>query len=168
MRDLERIDRQFEQIGELVAAGDPALAVHAPKISAWSVGQQVDHMLNVAQGVFSRLTGEGEEVAERINLSGRILLGLGWFPRGVARSPKAALPAEAPAAAALGERLARLRGDYQDLRFRTGLLASRKRLLRHPYFGGLDCAQSLRFVAVHTHHHLKIVRDIRRAAGTRG
>lgn len=165
MTDLEQIDRQFEQIGELVAAGEPALAARAPKVSGWTVAQQVDHILNVAQGVFGRLTGEGEEVAGGINLSGRLLLGLGWFPRGVARSPKTALPGEAPAAAELGERLGRLRGDYRDLRFRTGLLASRRRLLRHPYFGALDCAQSLRFVAVHTRHHLKIVRDIRRAAG---
>jgi len=164
MTDLERIDRQFEQIGGVVAAGEPALAARAPKISAWSVGQQLDHLLNVAEGVFSRLTGEGEEVVGGINVTGRILLGIGWLPRGVGKSPKAVLPAEAPGAAELGERLTRLRGDYRDLRFRTALLASRRRLLRHPYFGALDCAQSLRFVAVHTRHHLKIVRDIRRAA----
>lgn len=165
MRDLERIDGQFEQIGELVAAGDPALAVRAPRVSGWSVAQQVDHILNVAQGVFSRLTGEEVELPGGINLSGRLLFALGWFPRGVARSPKPVLPAEAPEAAALGERLLRIRGDYQGLRFRTALLSSDRRRLAHPYFGALDCAQSLRFVALHTHHHLKIVRDIRRAAG---
>lgn len=166
MTDLERIDRQFEQIGELVAAGDPALAVHAPKVSAWSVGQQVDHMLNVAHGVFSRLTGEGDdELPHGINLTGRLLLAIGWLPRGVGKSPRSALPGEAPVAEVLGARQVRLRGDFQGLRFRTGLLASRRRLLKHPYFGGLDCAQALRFLSVHNHHHLKIVRDIRRAAG---
>lgn len=165
MRDLERIDRQFEQIGELVAAGDPALGVRAPEVSAWSVGQQLDHMLSVAHGVFFRLTGDGEEVPHGINLSGRLLLGIGWLPRGVGKSPKSVLPGEAPVAEVLGARLARLRGDFQGLRFRTGLLVSRRRLFKHPYFGGLDCAQTLRFLSVHTHHHLKIVHDIRRAAG---
>ncbi len=165
MTDLERIDRQFDDIGALIAGGDEELATRAPGVSGWSVGQQVDHMLNVAHGVFSRLTGEGEELRAGINLSGRILLGIGWLPRGVGKSPKQALPAEAPVAATLDARLERLREDYQDLRFRTGLLSSRRRLLKHPYFGGLNCAQALRFLGVHTHHHLKIVRDIRRAAG---
>ena len=36
---------------------------------------------------------------------------------------------------------------------------------RHPLFGGLGGRQWLRFVTVHHHHHLKIVRDIRRARG---
>jgi hypothetical protein len=168
MKDLERIDAQFGEIGELIAGGAEALAVRAPKVSGWSVGQQVDHMLNVAHGVFYRLTGDGEEVPHGINLSGRLLLGIGWLPRGVGKSPKSVLPGEVPIADELGARLARLRGDFQGLRFRTGLLASRRRLFKHPYFGGLDCAQTLRFLSVHTHHHLKIVRDIRRAAGARG
>ena len=164
MTNLERIDRQFDDLAALVAGGDKELAARAPEVSGWSVGQQVDHMLNVAHGVFFRLTGDGEEVPHGINLSGRLLLGIGWLPRGVGKSPKSVLPGEAPVAEELGVRLARLRGDFQGLRFRTGLLVSRRRLFKHPYFGGLDCAQTLRFLSVHNHHHLKIVRDIRRAA----
>jgi hypothetical protein len=37
--------------------------------------------------------------------------------------------------------------------------------LPHPYFGGLTPVQTLRFLVVHTGHHLRIVADIRRATG---
>jgi hypothetical protein len=37
--------------------------------------------------------------------------------------------------------------------------------MRHPYFGGLTPAEWLRFIPVHHHHHLKIVRDILAKAG---
>jgi hypothetical protein len=165
MRALARIEEQFRGIEVLLGDGDAALAARAPAVSGWSVGQQVDHVLNVAQGVFNRLTGDSPELGRGINATGRILLSIGWFPRGVGRSPKSVLPAEAPLAARELERLGGLRADFQGLRFRNGLLASRERLFPHPYFGGLDPRQTLRFLVVHTHHHLKIVRDIRRAAG---
>jgi hypothetical protein len=138
--------------------------VRAPKVSDWSVGRQVDHMLNVAQGAHTRLTGESAELARGINLAGRLLLGLGWLPRGVGKSPRSVLPAEAPVATVEVERLGRLRQDFQALGKGAGKLTSRRRIFPHPYFGGLDARQTLRFLVVHTHHHLKIVRDIRRAA----
>lgn len=165
MTDLERIDRQFAAISALLEGGDGVLAARAPRVSGWSVAQQIDHILHAAQAVFSTLTGEGKAPPTGINPTGRILLRLGWLPRGVAKSPKSALPAEAPDAAELAAKLARLRAGFRDLGYRTGLLASRQLLFKHPYFGGLDCRQTLRFLGVHTHHHLKIVRDIRRAAG---
>ena len=37
---------------------------------------------------------------------------------------------------------------------------------RHPYFGALDISEWMRFMDVHHRHHLKIVRDIRKAAGS--
>jgi hypothetical protein len=36
-------------------------------------------------------------------------------------------------------------------------------IAKHPYFGGFNRAQWLRWVVVHHHHHGKIVRDILRA-----
>ena len=35
---------------------------------------------------------------------------------------------------------------------------------KHPYFGALDIAEWMRFMDVHHRHHLKIIRDIRKAA----
>jgi len=168
MTDLERIDRQFAEIAALLEGGDALLGVRAPKVSGWSIGQQLDHVLHGAQAVFSTLTGGGKEPAAGINWTGRLLLTLGWFPRGVAKSPKSALPSEAPDAAELAAKAAHLRAGFRDLAYRTGLLASRQLLFKHPYFGGLDCRQTLRFLGVHNHHHLKIVRDIRRAGRPAG
>ncbi len=47
-----------------------------------------------------------------------------------------------------------------------GLLAEIERArwrIEHPYFGGLTAADWLRFMVIHTRHHLKIIADIERA-----
>ena len=53
----------------------------------------------------------------------------------------------------------------RELAPRLGELERSGGRARHPRLGGLGGRQWMRFLAVHHHHHLKIVRDIRRARG---
>jgi hypothetical protein len=75
------------------------------------------------------------------------------------------------AAAAAGAGIAGIVGieeierGVRELEPRLGELEAGGGRSRHPLFGGLGGRQWLRFVTVHHHHHLKIVRDIRGARG---
>lgn len=162
MRELDRIEGQLDRIGALAASD--ALQERAARVSGWSVAEQLDHVTLVLASGTALLESPGEPPERGINLLGRTLLALGWLPRGVAKSPKGVRPAGADAGE-IHERIEQIRSRLGQLRGRRELLEQRRPLFRHPYFGGLTPRQGVRFLAVHTHHHLKIVDDILEAAG---
>lgn len=163
---VARLAGQLDEITRVVRFEPALLDLSVVRVSRWSVGQQVDHILKVLEVGQRFFEGPRDPLPRGINLPGRIALALRWFPRGVARSPKAVLPGEISPADLAG-RASRLRKFYCDTRLPEGVLADTRPIFPHPFFGGLDGAQSLRFLEVHTHHHMSIVADIRRAAPDR-
>ena len=163
MNEILALEREFDRIGALLAIEPDATTARAEKVSGWSVAEQVDHMLKVVLAQVDRLA-ERRPVKRGINLVGRIVLLRGRIPRGVGKSPERVLPAPRPRAE-LVEQLAAARGRLAALAADAELRADPRPLAPHPYFGGLTPRQALRFLAIHTDHHLRIVADIRRAAG---
>ncbi|MCB1008563.1 MAG: DinB family protein [Acidobacteria bacterium] len=161
MDRLAPLAAQIDEIGALL--DDCPLDLRAPRVSGWSVGEQVDHMTQVLASGLGLLETPGEPRPNGINLSGRILLALRWIPRGVGKSPKGVLPRGA-SPEDLRERLADLRRRLDAISAAPDRLADPRPTIPHPYFGALNPAQGLRFLAIHTRHHLKIVRDIRKAS----
>lgn len=137
----------------------PQLLDALPKISRWSPAEHVDHTLKVALSVVNRLA-RPEPVDGSISLLGRAVLLVQWIPRGAGKSPARLYGArETPLVlettlAKLEERLGGLSAADLD--------ASRTPTVPHPRFGGLTPRQALRFIAIHTDHHLKIVDEILR------
>jgi hypothetical protein len=162
-RVAERFDRQMDEVERLLDEGNAALPLRADRVSRWTVGQQLDHLTRVARAGLGVLQGAAEPLPGGINLLGRCLLGIAWIPRGVGKSPKRMLPDDAAPAADLAGRIPPLRAGFAAACADPRLVARRDAVFKHPYFGGLTPRQALRFLTVHTEHHLKIVRDIRRA-----
>jgi hypothetical protein len=150
---LERLDEWIDR---------PDLALRRETISAWSLGEQIDHVLKVAATMLGRLAEDGKEPKTPISLDGRAVLLLGWIPRGVGKAPEATRGMLVPAAE-LRAALAQVRELAARLDADDARLTHRRRTVRHPRFGGLTPAQALRFLEIHTRHHLKILRDIERA-----
>jgi hypothetical protein len=163
MRDLRQLEAQLELVDALAAGGAETVTARAPAVSGWSVAQQLDHALKVAEFALARVVAAGAPLPRGINLLGRVLLAVGRIPRGRGKSPPAAR-GEERSPAELAAAVARVRGLVAQLRDRPELLATRSPLVKHPYFGGLSPVQALRMVEIHTDHHLRIVADIRRAA----
>ena len=161
-REFERISRQLDEIDSWLAGGEDSVAKRVPAVSGWSVAQQVDHVLMVVEKSAERLMSRPEPLARGLTWTGRIVLGLGWFPRGSAKAPKGFEGREV-ACAELVARVAALRGRLAELAAASDVVERRDPVLPHPYFGGLSAALALRNAVVHTEHHLAIVRDIRRA-----
>ena len=159
MAELARIREQLERIGALCGDTEERLFKTNERVSAWSPAEHVDHLLKVTKSIIDRLPSE-EAVPRGISFVGRVILALRWIPRGRGRAPekltgKRATPSERQA------RLARVTVAVEAVDA-AAVDATRIRNVPHPRFGGLTPAQALRFVTVHTEHHLKIVRDILR------
>lgn len=157
-RSLGRIDGQFDELLELASRPD----VRVEKISGWSVDQHLDHVLKVDRSI-ARVFEQPEAGAlPPLSRIGWVILTTGWIPRGRGKAPGAVAPQPAPPA-----QLAAQVQEVRDLLAQTlsseELLADPRAIAPHPLFGGLSAARWVRFVAVHHHHHLKIIRDVERA-----
>jgi len=151
-----------------IAATPHRLERRAPKLSGWSVGEQIEHLAVVDSQVlalFGRLLEAPEnESARRPNLAGRLVLACGWIPRGVGKAPAASRP-EGRDPRALQALLGEVEQGFAALGLRLPELARCRARARHPRLGWLDGREWLRFVELHHRHHLRIVRAIERAAG---
>jgi DinB superfamily len=170
-----RLLRQAEEmaaLADVAAEGEGTertegdLHTRVEKVSGWSVAQHLEHLVLVDRGVLNLLdgllAGPPPPPIAGINLAGRLVMLLGFIPRGAGRATtplrpqgmtadelRAGLAETAQGVRRLGPRLVEIEGA-----------AGRR---RHLIFGGLTAAQWHRFLAVHHHHHLKIIRDIRSA-----
>ncbi len=160
---LQQIREQLLEIETVLDQGEGAIKLRVPRLSAWSVAQQLDHVLLALERSLEKLLSRPEGLPYGINWTGRMVLALGWFPRGVARAPKGFEGRELPADA-LRQRTQAVRQRLNELAQDAAICTRPEPVLKHPYFGGLDCARGLQFLAIHTHHHLKIVRKILKAA----
>lgn len=158
---------QLDQLIEL-AADRRLHDVGAARVSKWTVGKQLEHLLlsgSSVLDVLEKLTdGRRSPATGGTTLLGRIILATGFIPRGKGEAPEFATPTGRDAAD-LEAGLRRLAQRLADLAEQLRPLEESGWRARHPYFGALDIGQWMRFMEVHHRHHLKIVGDIRRAAG---
>jgi hypothetical protein len=156
---LIQIRTQFERMRELTRSAE--LSSRNERVSAWCLAEQIDHVTKVTASVVEVLADANAPPLSRgLNFVGRLLLLSGWIPRGVGKSPRRLTGTPVPTPD-LDAALARLVAAFDALPFER-LRASRVPIVRHPKFGGLTPPQALRFLVVHTKHHLKIVDEILR------
>jgi hypothetical protein len=164
MKEIRQLETQLTRVAGLLREDPDPTGLRSERVSDWSVGEQVDHVLKVLESSLARLAAPGKPLDRGINVVGRILLKVGRLPRGVGRSPKSVLPT-ARSRAELADALDDVRERLRSLAAQADVWRSQRPLVPHPYFGGLTPKQGARMLVVHTDHHLRIVSDIRRAAG---
>jgi hypothetical protein len=151
---------------------EPAERLWQPveRVSAWSVGQHVEHLMLATRGVLDRLeelmAGQAPD-AGGISLVGRVVLRLNYIPRGRARATTPLQPKSTSAEELRGGWLT-VRRRLAELGPRLGEVQAARGTFRHLVFGGLDARQWVRFLEVHNHHHLKIVGDVQQALARPG
>ncbi len=133
----------------------PQLEARNETVSSSSVGWQIEHSLLVISSVI-----EGVKRSDPASYKWRfkplkyVILWRGVIPRGKVGAPKVVTPGEiTPESlqahiALCRQRLAELEQVRNDHYF------------THPFFGDLKKKETLRFLYVHTEHHLKIIRDM--------
>ncbi len=149
----------------MMAWPDERLLVPVPKVSGWSPAQQLYHILLINEQITQNLgeTCQGQAPAStegRANLLGLVILSVGRFPRGRAQAPGRFKPPATIERHDLEALLARAQASFSALQPYVSHIGDVPGRWRHPVFGHLKASQFLHFAWVHTHHHLRIIRDI--------
>lgn len=140
---LNSISEEFEKINET--------------ISAWSIAEQVDHILKVNNSVLSSIEKETSSNNKKpLTFKGRIVLLFGHIPRGRAKAPEHVLPKKYPTEQILTE----LKQTIKRLQNVSAKDLEKDIIINHPFLGGMSPRQWIRFLCIHQGHHLKIVRDV--------
>ncbi len=126
------------------------------KVSKASVGWHLDHTLKVINKVCETVSESNPlEYNSEFNLKRKIIFALGVFPRGKAKSPKRVLPPEIITKKDLETQLEKAINNLESIKE-----LEENKYFTHPIFKHLNKKQTIKFLGLHTNHHLKIIRDV--------
>lgn len=124
-------------------------------ISASTVGWQIEHSLMTIRFVTKGLLASDPSLFSRsFNFTKIFILFTGKMPRGKARAPKYVLPDEFNEET-LQKHILKTKEALAELAH-----AQPNQFVEHPYFGKINKKETIRFLGIHTFHHIKIIRDI--------
>lgn len=153
-RSTEKLKSFLKELASSIADRD----VKSESVSSASIGWQIEHSLLVLNAVTDVLKSSNpKEFEKKFNLAKFYIFTLGRIPRGKGRSPKSVRPKTE----ATKEQLQSLISTAQENALILSELDTDK-FFKHPIFGNLQLRDSIRFLELHTEHHLKIVRDIQK------
>jgi hypothetical protein len=149
VKNLETLLDQFE-------SRIPLFAKENSEISKSNVGWHVEHSLLTIIGVTKVvLRSNPKDYKWKFKLSRILIFTLGKIPRGKAKAPEVVVP----------------KNDITETLLLSNIELTRKLILElksisndhyfeHPYLGKLKKKDTIRFLEIHTNHHLKIIEDI--------
>ena len=125
-------------------------------ISEVSVGWHIEHSLLVIKQITATVAqSEPKLYKSKFNLSRFFVFLSKTIPRGKAKAPKVVIPVEEITIETLQESL---KNTYQAVAYLKD--CQEHQYFMHPFFGQLNKKQTIKLLAIHTEHHLKIIRDI--------
>ena len=126
------------------------------KVSQSTVGWQIEHTLLTINGIVGAVQQSNpKDYKWKFSFIKIIILATKKIPRGKAKAPKIVVPKADIPFADLQQHLAKARETIKGLE-----TVSKDHFFEHPYFGKLKLKETIRFLEIHTNHHLKIIRDI--------
>ena len=130
--------------------------IKATDVSTNGIDWHLDHSLKVIIVVTKALKkSDPSKFQRKYNLLRSVIFMSGKIPRGKGKAPRSVLPPDN----VLKEDL------YLQFDSAVEALNQIEKLdpssnFKHPYYGQLDLKMSLRFLLIHTNHHLKIMKEI--------
>ncbi|MEE9155571.1 MAG: DinB family protein [Gemmatimonadota bacterium] len=165
-RAYEQLVRLAQATVEISQQPDEVVLFRAESISRWNTAEQLEHVAISNRQIVKRMdeilsAGEPEE-ASGPSPAGRVILLTGYIPRGIGKAPEHTLP-RSTSLEQVRQSVSESQRSVTDLVSRLPEIDSCRRRFNHHVLGGFTPAQWLQFMAIHTRHHLKIIRDIQRA-----
>ena len=125
-------------------------------ISDGNVGWHIVHSCLVINSVCGAvLKSDPSKFIKKFSFKAFLVLLLNSFPRGKAKAPSFTMPSEELSPASILQSIQTARASIEALS-----KAEKNQYFTHPFFGDLHTADTIKFLAVHTNHHLKIIKDI--------
>jgi hypothetical protein len=126
------------------------------KISASAVGWHIEHTLLTLNAIIGQLLkSKPDEYKWKFNFFKVVILTTGKIPRGKGKAPQIVRPKNSLTPEGLQQHLEATKKTISELRN-----INADRFFLHPYFGNLKLKDTIRFLEIHTNHHLKIIEDI--------
>ncbi len=164
--DLAKIGQQWAYLREILE--DPEVySLRDSAVSGWSCGEHAGHLAmvthRVAAGIEENLLDPQRDVEGEWTEPAGAVLEAGDFPRGAAQSPPEVDPAGRPREDFLPV-LPGAESAWHEVGSKVDRLLDCPARFHHFVLGYLTSAEWVRFCALHTAHHLAVVRDIRAGA----
>ncbi len=140
-----------EELGNYI----PSQALVNPEISSAPVGWHIEHALLTIDRIAEALKkSEPGNYTSSFRLARLLAFTLNKLPRGKAKAPGIVQPQSFDEAHLLAH-LRKTQGQILEL---PALPLGK--FFKHPYFGNLKLKPGIRFLEIHTRHHLEIVKEI--------
>ena len=134
----------------------PQMDKEQTSVSAANVGWHIQHSLLVINTIIKGLKKSNPKSYQwKFNLNKTLIFTIGRIPRGKGKAPKEVQPIEEITPAFLLESLAKAKENIAAL-----ASMQRNQYFLHPYFGHLNLKSTIKFLKIHTKHHLYIINDI--------
>jgi hypothetical protein len=138
----------------------PHNEVADPEVSKGPVGWHIAHTLLTINVVADALVNSNpEEYKWEFDWKRSFVLAFGKIPRGKIRAPEVVQVKQAPDKTALAAQVAATRERVQALQSLRP-----RNFFTHPFLGKIKLKPALRFLCIHTQHHLKIIEDLVKAS----
>lgn len=131
-----------------------------PNVSEASIGWHIEHIALVINQVIAAIEkSDPKSYRYRFSLVKIWILWSGKVPRGKVKAPQAVVPKEIPTKEAIEQHIEKA---FQKVSILPKL--DPNQFFRHPIFGDIKLKSAIRFLEVHTIHHLNIIKDIAKSA----
>ena len=126
------------------------------KISKSNVAWHIDHSLKVILAVSAALKKSNpSDYQWKFNFKRQLVYTIGFIPRGRGKAPKAVQSFDDISKETIEQQLKEASIALEEIQ-----LLEENSHFEHPYFGSINLQSTLKFLKLHTHHHLKIMNDI--------
>jgi hypothetical protein len=149
MQELSKLIKSLEEKIPMMDAANT-------QISSAKVGWHIQHSLLVVNSIINGLKQSDPNTYQwKFNLNKTLIFTLGKIPRGKGKAPKVVQPKEEITQATLLESVEKANISVAELNH-----VQKNQYFLHPYFGHLNLKPTIKFLKIHTKHHLKIINDI--------
>jgi hypothetical protein len=126
-------------------------------VSSGSVGWHIEHSLKTIDQIVTACKNSNPSNYQwRFNFNRFLILTIAKkIPRGKAKAPKIVRPEGEISSETLGLSLSKVKGNLMDWE-----KLDKNAHFPHPFFGILNKKETDNFLALHTKHHLMIIKDI--------